>query len=399
MKLRRQPEDFEVIERSSLPVGRSGEFAVYELRKTGWTTLDAIDKMAREIEIPRKNIEHAGLKDRHAVTTQRITIRNGPRQSFEDGEIFLNYLGQSTRPISADDISENTFRIVLRSLSERERDAAEIAIPEIQQSGVPNYFDEQRFGSWFPEHGFIAEAWIRGRYEDAFRLAFAEPERTDNPEEREQKAILRENWGDWILCKQLLSRSHRRSIVTYLCDHPTDFKKAWATVNGDLRGLYLSALQSDLWNRIVSASFAKEISPEQMVTLNLKTGPLNCPKVFTKEQSERYQRMQVPLPSGRLQLSEFPDPELVETTLQEQGWKLHELKVKFPRDRFFSRAYRPVMIPVQNFRGEFAADELSTGLSRLTLRFSLSRGSYATMVIKRLFLNAEEIDLEETDAE
>ncbi|SFJ08727.1 tRNA pseudouridine13 synthase [Planctomicrobium piriforme] len=386
MKLRRQMEDFRVTEQSSLQVGSAGPFAVYDLKKVGWTTLDAIDRLARQLDLPRRNINHAGLKDRYAVTSQRVTIRNGPRRSYDDGPLSLTYLGQSTREISSDDIASNQFTIVLRSLTPEEHQLAAQALPEIQQSGVPNYFDDQRFGSWFPEHGFIAAAWIRDRYEEAFRLAFAEFEPTDNADERQQKAILRELWGDWIQCKQLLDRSHRRSIVTYLCDHPADFKGAWALVNPDLRGLYLSALQSHLWNQIVSEMFVRHCNPDQLVNMTLKPGPVAAPRRLTEEQREFFLNASCPLPSARLRLEDFAEPELVAEVLAKQGWTLPELKVRFPRDKFFSRAQRPVMIPVKDCSGEFADDDLDPGRTRLTLTFTLPRGAYATMVVKRLTL-------------
>ena len=100
--------------------------------------------------------------------------------------------------------------------------------------------------------------------------------------------------------------------------------------------------------------------------------------------------MQIPLPSGRVRPEEFPHPELAEEVLKEQGWELRDLKVKFPRDRFFSRLRRPVFIPVRDFAATFADDELDAGQGKkLTLRFSLPRGAYATMVVKRLFLGED----------
>jgi len=392
MKLRRHPEDFEVRERSTLPISAAGPYAVYELEKTGWTTLDALDRIARQLGLARKMIQHAGMKDRHAVTSQRVTIRNGPRRSWQDQSLKLNYLGQSLREIGAEDISENQFRIVLRSLTTEEQQCAAAALPEVQQAGIPNYFDDQRFGSWFPGKGFIATAWIREQYEQALYLTFAEPEPLDDAEEREQKSILQDHWGNWMECKKLLSRSHRRSVVTYLCDHPTNFKGAWGTVNGDLRGLFLSALQSDLWNQMASERFLTLCGPEQVASIALRTGPVYSPRQLQEPLRSQLWSEHCPLPSGRVSLDEFSDPEQTEQALARLGWTLRELKVKFPRDRFFSRSRRALMIPVQNLTGEFAADELDAGgRTKLTLQFALPRGAYATMLVKRLLLGGSDL--------
>ena len=252
MKLRRHPEDFQVTEVNTLPLQTQGPFAAYRLQKRSLTTLDALDRIGRTWGIPRRHLTHAGLKDRHAATTQTITIRGGPPQAWESEEVTLTYLGQAPRATTAQDIVSNAFRIVIRSMALHEIAKATEALHEVAVEGFANYFDDQRFGSLPPSQEFIAAAWIRGDYERALWLAFAEPLKKDSSRERNQKAVLREHWRDWTTCKTSLRNSHARSIVTYLCDHPEDFRGAWARVKSSLRGLWLSAFQSHLWNGIVS---------------------------------------------------------------------------------------------------------------------------------------------------
>ncbi len=82
-----------------------------------------------------------------------------------------------------------------------------------------------------------------GDYERALYLAIAEANSHDRPREKEQKEILRQLWGNWLECKAKLDRSHRRSIVTYLVDHPTDFKaRALALLRSDLRSIYMAGI-------------------------------------------------------------------------------------------------------------------------------------------------------------
>ena len=393
VKLRRLPEDFQVTEQNRLPIGSDGPYAAYRLTKTSWTTLDALSRCSRTLNLPRRNFQHGGLKDRHAVTSQVITIRNGPRRDHVEDPISLTYLGQSLRPVQADDVVGNTFRIVARSLSEEERAASEQALPSVQQAGIPNYFDDQRFGSYFPGHGFIAEYWIREDYETALQLCFAEPERHDSPAEREQKAILREHWDRWPECKAALERSHRRSIITFLADRPGDFKGAWARVNADLRGLYLSALQSHLWNQVTSDLLELEVPSKQRTAVQLRPGPVWFPNQLSAPQSQRYRDLLLPLPSSRLKALTPEIQERINESLARCGWSLPQLKVKFPRDRFFSRSSRKVLVGVDDLAWEFADDELSPGNSKVTLTLTLPRGAYATMLIKRLFQTLSEEDL------
>ena len=73
MKLRRLPEDFQVEELTDL-VPQHGPFALYRLTKTSIGTPEAISAIVERWNLQRKRISYGGLKDRHAVTTQHLTI-------------------------------------------------------------------------------------------------------------------------------------------------------------------------------------------------------------------------------------------------------------------------------------------------------------------------------------
>ena len=77
------------------------------------------------------------------------------------------------------------------------------------------------------------------------------PYRAIAPQKKE-KAILRAHWGDWRTCKDKLPHDHARTLVAYLESHPADFRGAIARLRPELRGLYLSAYQSHLWNRMLA---------------------------------------------------------------------------------------------------------------------------------------------------
>ena len=44
-------------------------------------------------------LQWGGLKDRHAATTQYVSIFRGPRRNFEQPNIRLEYLGQIPRAV------------------------------------------------------------------------------------------------------------------------------------------------------------------------------------------------------------------------------------------------------------------------------------------------------------
>src|SRR5260370_22680725 len=96
MKLKRQPEDFRVEELSLVEGADHGRFGFYRLSKRGVGTLEAIEAIRRRWNLSGRQISYGGLKDRHAVTIQYLTILDGPDQGFREGNLDLEPL----RPLS-----------------------------------------------------------------------------------------------------------------------------------------------------------------------------------------------------------------------------------------------------------------------------------------------------------
>ncbi len=70
--------------------------------------------------------------------------------------------------------------------------------------------------------------------------------------------------------------------------------------------------------------------------------------------------------------------------LRAEGLTLAELKVKGMQKPFFSKGDRRGCVRPENLSSESGDDELNKGRRKLTLRFDLPRGSYATMLVKRV---------------
>lgn len=384
MKLKSQPDDFIVEELTDFQAS-SGMFALYRLEKRSLGTPEAAQAIVGQWNLSRDAVHHGGLKDRHASTTQYVTIHRGPRTDLVDRSFKLIYLGQVPRQFTAKDIQSNRFEITLRNLSKTAVDAAMSRLDSLATGGLVNYFDDQRFGSLGVSGTFIAHPWCMGNYERALYLAIAEPNVHDRPREKEQKAILREFWGRWMECKDRLDRSHRRSIVTYLCDHPTNFKRAIALLRPDLRSIYLSAFQSFLWNRWLSAIIEARLDPSQRSTIESDCGPLWVPAIQAADQTieiDWLEKLELPLPSARQHdwpVNDFPHLEKILNNLEMQ---VTEIRLKFPRDTFFSRGCRNAWLRVDNLQFDFDTDDQSPDRMKLRLQFSLPRGAYATMVVK-----------------
>lgn len=383
VKLKSQPDDFQVDELSDFPL-EGGPFAVYRLTKESLGTPEAITAILQQWNLNRAQISYGGLKDRHAVTQQWVTIHRGPRQDLEQSKFLLAYQGQAQQPFTPHDIAGNRFRIVLRDLSKDRAAAVAETAADVVRDGAPNYFDDQRFGSLGVSGEFIARPWCQGDYERALWLAIAEPNSHDRPDDRVEKEILRQYWGDWDACKAKLPRSSRRSIITYLVDHPTHFRNAFALVRVDLRSLYLAAYQSDLWNRVLAAWLRENCREEVLQAVELATTTVPFFRELNDAERGVVHQMELPLPSARLHLEDSPLLPLYQRILTDQGLELRELRVKYPRDSFFSKGERAAVVVPQDWSCVVGADDRYPGRQRVTLQFRLPRGAYATIVVKRL---------------
>src|SRR5262245_30922822 len=109
MKIKQRPEDFQVEERTNLVAGDSGSFALYRLEKQGWTTPDAVQVIQKRCRVDRRRISYGGLKDRHAATSQFVTIERGPRRNLTHQRLRLLYLGQVVEPFTSGLLTGNRF--------------------------------------------------------------------------------------------------------------------------------------------------------------------------------------------------------------------------------------------------------------------------------------------------
>ncbi|MBU6174917.1 MAG: tRNA pseudouridine(13) synthase TruD [Planctomycetes bacterium] len=400
MKLKSLPEDFRVEELTQVRPTR-GPFCLYRLEKRGIGTPEAISAILRDWNLSRQAISYGGLKDRHAVTTQYLTIHRGPTMGHEDRSYRLEYLGPCARPYTAQDIQANRFEICLRNFRQDERADVEQRCRSSQTVGIVNYFDDQRFGSIGYSGELIAVPWCLGNYERALFLAMAEENSHDRGREREQKKLMRDHWGDWNQLKQLLDRSHRRSVVTYLVDHPTDFKRAVALIRQDMRSIYLAAFQSWVWNRWLSQLIESSLAMSDRTTIDSKCGALTIPHVRDAQLPAAFlkiQHMELPLPSARQHDWDESTLEALDRILDEIHMTRREMRLKYPRDTFFSKGKRATWLNPRSLEYRWEKDDLHPNRHALRTNFSLPKGSYATMVVRSISKRPEEAetDLEES---
>jgi tRNA pseudouridine13 synthase len=376
VKIKQRPEDFVVEEIDRFETARTGPFALYRLEKWDIGTIEALQNIARAWGVPRSSLSFGGLKDRHARTTQTISIRGGPEKDFQGSAFRLAYLGRSKDPVTRASFSANRFGIVVRDLEE---------IPDldpVRRWGVPNYFDDQRFGSLRGTGGeFIGRALVRGDAEKALRLAIASPSPEDRREPRRVKTLLRDRWGDWAGLAAALPRSPERSIASYLAGHPGAFGFAFEILDPNLRILFVSAYQSYLWNRTL-VDLLRGLPDTFEVPY--AAGKHLFFRALAPGVHDRLCELEIPLVAPG-QALEGAAGEAAGRILAEEGVEPRQFRLKRLRRTFFGKGRRPALVAPAALSAAAGEDELNRGRKKVSLRFELPRGSYATILLKRLF--------------
>jgi tRNA pseudouridine13 synthase len=355
------------------------------LEKRSLGTPEAIKQLCRIWRVDQKRIHYGGLKDRHAHTIQYLTIHHGPPREHLDKLISVKYLGQLEEPYGPQSFHSNYFTIVIRDIC---RDAYPRIMNELQsleQTLIGNYFDDQRFGSVNSDQQYVARALIDGDEEKALKLALTSYYEHDRSREKKAKQWLRQNWGQWKVLVDKMPVGYLQSIARYLADHPDDFRKAFTLIPHFLKNMYLSAYQSYLWNRILHTWITSQFKQEKFGWIVQKYHRLAMPAFLDVTKRKQYLEMEIPLPCSRCEpfTGHFAE-HAIQKVLFDEGLTMKDIQLKQFREPFFSKGMRRAFYQLQELSFHEGWDKLHKGNYKLTLKFTLPRGSYATIVIKRL---------------
>ncbi len=382
MKVKQVPQDFVVEERARVRPTDRGPFALYLLRKEGIGTLEALRAVRRAWQVPGRAVGFGGLKDRHAVTTQWVTIPRGPRRNLDQPTFRLTYEGQFTQPMSRMLLEGNTFGIRIRDLSDREARTLSTRLADLATHGLPAYFDDQRFGSIRGDVPFAALLLLRGDAEGAFRAAVASPSREDRGPVKKRKLALARAWGHWEDALPHLHGTPTRAAVLHLVAHPDDFVGAFAALDREEKALFTSAWASSVWNRALAARVEALVAPDDRLVLPGASEPL----VFAKDPAATasFGTAVLPLPAPNARATDPAWQAALEAALAADGLRADQLSFD-PRLGLALRAtQRPVLFRPDDLDVKPPEpDDLNAGRMRLDVRFALRPGTYATLLLKR----------------
>ncbi len=157
-------EDFRVDEVPLYEASGDGEHVYLHFEKRGSTTPFAVSRIARSLGVSERDVGVAGLKDRHAVTTQWISLpRVDPArvEALDVEGVRVLSVARHRNKLRTGHLAGNRFTLVVRDAGAGAVERAEAIAARAVASGVPNYFGEQRFGR-DGDNAARALAWLRG---------------------------------------------------------------------------------------------------------------------------------------------------------------------------------------------------------------------------------------------
>ena len=154
---KQSPRDFVVEEIPLYEFSGEGEHLILFARKKGLSTIEMIERIARYLGIKNKEIGYAGLKDKHAMTKQYISLHRKYEEAMEgfnfDGIKILSKTYHNNK-IRIGHLKANRFYIKLKKVNPTSAAKIDEILKNIDKQGVPNFFGYQRFGSDGNNHIF-----------------------------------------------------------------------------------------------------------------------------------------------------------------------------------------------------------------------------------------------------
>ncbi|MBF0570024.1 MAG: tRNA pseudouridine(13) synthase TruD [Candidatus Omnitrophica bacterium] len=383
IKIKCQPEDFIVEEKANLPRLEVGPFAVYKLKKRGWNTVDAIRQISRAWDLRYGDCAYGGKKDRWGLTTQWITIRGGREKCLELKDIALDFLGYTDRPMGPDAIEANLFKTVVRDLNEDQAGAARDACDNVTRAGFVNYFDDQRFGGYDPKQGFLADRLLKGHFNGVLKAYLSSTHPEDKKEEKARKAFFDQHWKDWQACLGMAKTSFEKRVFARLVNDPRGMLSLIEDIPPEDLHMAISAYQSFLWNEVVRRLLINRHWAQ--CVYDGVAGDYIFFEKLSPHDHEYLKDMTVVHPAAKAQMPDKIVGKIYEKVLTENELQPNIFNKMKTRKVFFKPTPRKVLIKPKDVAVKIDADELYAGKRKVLLEFSLPRGSYATMFIKRIF--------------
>lgn len=351
-----------------------------DLEKINYSTVSAINEISRFLRTSKRRIGYAGLKDKRAITVQRISIFEPTKERisklyFKNIKIYNPSWAKDR--IDIGDLKQNRFTITVRRINGFSKEELNSLFLEfsnqINNTGLINYFGEQRFGGLRDITHKVGKLILQRNYKEAILLYLTDTQEFESEELTKKRQELKEDLDFGKHARDFPSKSGYESpILNYLAKHPEDYLGAFQVLPKAVQYLFIHAYQSYLFNEIITERIKKGFGVSKIEGDTILNGEIA-----------------IPLFGFASQFSEGVAGKIEHEILDKEGVSLSDF---YNRDYsvFSSKGdYRPIRIPVYDLKlleikvDEKNQEEFPESLT-LIFSFTLDKGNYATNLAREL---------------
>ena len=335
--------------------------AVYLLKKSGIDTNHALADIEKRYGLVLKSL---GLKDANAKTEQYVYAykKINSLEEYNGKKYSAQRVGFVKKPISKKDMLGNYFEIRVSDLND--------ALPSFSgNENILNFFGYQRFGSKRPITHLVGKSIIKGDYEEAIEYLLSFSSKYDSEKNNEIRKLISERNSESEIIELLpYSMDIERNLLRQL-SNDNDSKNAIRSIPLTLRRFYIQAYQSFLFNKTLSLAYEFE---EQLFAPENDDVCFDKNFVLGKFENDSSQKLAIPL-VGHSYYKKSRFDYYIKKVLEEELLTPKDFFIKDFQELSIDGGFRNASINYLNFQ-----------IHENLIKFQLSRGSYATIVLREI---------------
>ena len=320
-------------------ISKPPRFTYFWLQKSGLTTFDILDCIKTFFNLKFEDVANQGLKDEDAITEQLISIKKilsrkditAFNKKYGAGNKYSrikHVVGYGDKPIKERMLHGNSFRIVVRNLESSVANNLLDYLSAHRHHHFINYYDNQRFGM----PGGPYNTHLIG------------------------EAIVKRDWKE-AYNHIKITNNIPPSFIPKL-ENAINCKEVFKKINPKKVSFFVSSYNSFLWNNQTSLLIKDNTKSKKHHFENV--GHLNLPTAHS-----------------------FQCPHICEA----DGYEFENEKFTVKR----KVNSRNVVVATTIYADDLEKDELHINKKKITISFFLPTGSYATMIVKQIFLKISKL--------
>lgn len=405
--IKQRPEDFLVEEIPLYNPCGEGEHIYLFVQKRGLSTFEMLHILATHFGVQRRDIGFAGLKDKHAITRQVVSIHAPGRKpedfpSLRDDRIEILWTDLHANKLRRGHLAANRFSIRIRDVKPTDVLRAAKSLAILEKTGIANRIGEQRFGLLNNTH-VIGRLMIESKHEEAIRELLGPGAHRPDVNALARAAFAQ---GDYARALDLFPRpAHAERQALRLLAQGKGVKRAFFGIDYQMLGFYISAFQSAVFNavvdkRVIDGTLDRllpgdvAMKHENHACFSADDAVVNDPVT-----ADRLAKFEIspsgPMWGGGMKRAQGAIDEAELAALHNAGVTLEQVQTFSDRSRnLIQGERRPLRVPV-------IAPEYEGGLDEhgpyIRCAFELPKGSFATTVMREIMKPQTDTPVESHD--